>query len=99
MNLRQPSPDHACHRQGSALLILLILLSIAIVLTVCNQMTLRRLMGELNLLEKRQQQRYSQPTITNSVASLRSDSTNVVANPAGDSPAADFNPSSGRPAR
>ena len=47
--------------QGSAVLIILILLSLMAVLVVSNSVSLRRLKVELELLEQKQQHKFSLP--------------------------------------
>lgn len=49
------------HRNGSAILVLLMLLSVAALLAVSNHMALRHLYGELKLLETHQQKKYTPP--------------------------------------
>ena len=70
--------DQHRHENGSAVLVLLGLLSIAAILTVSDHMALRHLFGELKRIETQQRKKYtppSQPALpprTNSVAQARS---------------------------
>jgi hypothetical protein len=54
--LRRHRRDH-----GSAVLVLLALLSIAAILTVSDHMALRHLFGELKLIETQQKKKYPPP--------------------------------------
>ena len=54
---------HRKPQEGSAVLVLLALLSIAALLAVSNQMILRRLSGELRLVETRQLKRLTQQPV------------------------------------
>ena len=66
---------------GSAVLVLLALLSIAAILTVSDHMALRHLFGELKRIETQQRRKYippSQPALpprTNTVAQARQSAT------------------------
>jgi hypothetical protein len=66
-----PPAHHRQRQSGSAILVLLTLLSIATLLAVSNHLTLRHLLGELKLLEFHQRQKYlpvRQLNPTNTVA-------------------------------
>jgi hypothetical protein len=56
MNLQSVSKGR--RQQGTAMLVLLSLLTIAAILFVSNHMALRRLQGELSLIESRQNRKF-----------------------------------------
>ena len=73
----QPSMRARRHQQGSAVLVLLSLLTIMAIFAASNQMTLRRLHRELQLIETRQQKKYPLPLPHPQASTVATNLTNI----------------------